>query len=113
MATTQEAYLVTRTLKVEEMVCVECEEIIAEALTMLSGVTAVDSNWEKGQVTASYDLHKTHIQELEKLLSDIGYPPSKGFLARKMRDWIHYTEKNEVDNLKHVGHCCSKPPAGA
>ncbi|MBF0384137.1 MAG: cation transporter [Magnetococcales bacterium] len=106
-------HLVTRILKVSEMVCVECEKIIGEALTMLDGVSKVSSNWKKGLVMASYDLQKTRIQEVEKLLSDIGYPPSNGFIARKKLDWLHFIEKNEVDNLKHVGHCCSKPPVGA
>ena len=113
MITTHQPHPVTHRLKVEEMVCVECEEIIADGLTALNGVINVDSEWRKGAVIVTYDLHNTRIQDVEKLLSDIGYPPDRGFLSRKKRDWIHFTEKNEVDNLKHVGHCCSKPPVGA
>ncbi len=107
------AHPVTHSLKVMEMVCPDCEGIIADGLTALEGTSKVESNWRKGVVTITYDLHKTRIQDVEKLLSDIGYPPDTGFLSRKKRDWIHFTEQNEVDNLKHVGHCCSKPPVGA
>ena len=109
---THEHHPVSHSLKVEEMVCPECEEIIADALSELQGVGKVDSEWKKGEVTVTYDLHKTRIQDVEKLLSDIGYPPASGFFARKKRDWVHFTEKNEVDNLKHQAHCCSKPPSG-
>lgn len=95
------------------MVCPECERIIDEAMTMLSGVQNVTSNWEKNTVVAIYDLNLTRFHELTELLADIGYAPDNGFFQRTKRDWIHFTEKNEVDNMKHVGHCCSKPPVGA
>lgn len=113
MTTSDQTHNVTRTLQVEEMVCVECDEIITEALSMLGGVVKVESKWQKGLVTITYDLQKTRIQEVERLLTEIGYPPQNGYFARKKRDWIHFTEKNELDNLKHVGHCCSKPPVGS
>jgi copper chaperone CopZ len=113
MTTTHEPHLVWRKLNIQEMVCVECEEIIADALSMLDGVSRVTSNWKKGLVTVEYDLHKTKIKEVEKLLSDIGYPLANGFFANRKRDWVHFTEENEINNLKHTGHCCSKPPVGA
>ncbi|OSM04133.1 hypothetical protein MAIT1_03593 [Magnetofaba australis IT-1] len=95
------------------MVCPECENIIAEGLSALDGVSTVKAQWEKGLVEISYDLNQTRFEEVEALLSEIGYPPDDGFIARKKRDWTRFTEQNEVDNLKHVGHCCSKPPVGA
>ena len=109
---TPTSHPVTRTLKVTEMVCVECEKIIAEALPALGGVSHVQSDWQSGEVTVTYDLYRLRIQEVEKLLSEIGYPPDAVFFQRKKRDWLHFTEKNEYDSLKHVGHCCSKPPVG-
>jgi copper chaperone CopZ len=112
MATQKEMHLVTRTVKIENIVSIDCEDIIADALTILEGVTNVAVNRAKGNVTVTYDLQKTQIQEVEKLLIEISYPASMDFLARKTREWLHYTEKNELDNLKHVGHCCSKPPKG-
>ncbi len=113
MTTTHDTHPVTRTLKVTEMVCPECNAIIADALKALDGVQAVNPDWRKNVVAVTYDLHKVRVQEVEKLLAEIGYPPDPDFLHRKKRDWLHFTEQNEADNLKHVGHCCSKPPVGA
>jgi copper chaperone CopZ len=113
MITTYKPYYVSRKLKVDEMVCIECEKIISDALSMLDGVKSVDSKWKNGLVIVVYDLHKANIQDVEKLLSDIGYQPDNNLLSRINRDWIRFIEKSERDNLTHVGHCCSKPPIGA
>ena len=113
MAKTHEPHPVTRTLKVTEMVCRECGEIITDAILAMTGIQDVQPDWRKNKVTLTYDLRTVRIQEVEKLLTEIGYPPDPGFFHRKKRDWIHFTEKNEVDNLRHVAHCCSKPPVGA
>jgi copper chaperone CopZ len=108
---THNSHQVTRTLKVTEMVCTECDNIIAEALSALNGVTHVQSDWRNNTVTVTYDLFRVKVQDVEKMFYEIGYPPDSGFFQRKKRDWLHFTEKNELDNLKYVGHCCSKPPA--
>jgi copper chaperone CopZ len=113
MASTHDPYTVSRNLWVAEMLSSECEKNISEALGTLDGVSKVVANWQKGLITVCYDLHKTHIQDVEKLLSDIGYPLADGFWAGKKRAWVYYKEKNEINNLKHIGHCCSKPPTGA
>ena len=42
----QTPHLVTHSIKVTEMVCPECERIIAEALTVLDGVVNVTSNYK-------------------------------------------------------------------
>ncbi|MBF0381674.1 MAG: heavy-metal-associated domain-containing protein [Magnetococcales bacterium] len=108
----QKTYPVTRNLKVTEMVCDECSNIIAEALQALGGVSHVQSDWQHNKVTVTYNLYQVKIQEVEKLLLEIGYPPAEGFLQKTKREWLHFREKNEMDSLKHVGHCCSKPPVG-
>ncbi len=113
MAVTDETHPVTRTLKVMEMVCPECSEIIGDGLSGLPGVQRVDSDWRRNKVTVTYDLYRVRAHEVEKLLADIGFPPHSSFPHRWMRDWIHFTEQNEVDNLQHVAHCCSRPPVGA
>ncbi|MBF0590079.1 MAG: heavy-metal-associated domain-containing protein [Magnetococcales bacterium] len=113
MTTDHQPHPVTHTLKVMEMVCPECDEIIEDAVSILDGVSEVNGDWRNNSVTVTYDLQQVRIQEVEKLLTEIGYPLDGGFLQRKKRDWIHFTEQNEIDNLNHVAHCCSKPPAGA
>mgnify|MGYP000642564571 CR=1 FL=1 len=113
MATTNDTHPVTRTLKVTEMVCPECDAIVADGLSALDGVQKVEADWKKNSVTVTYDLLKVRAQAVEKLLAEIGYPPDPGCFRRKKRSLLHFTGQNEADNLKHGGHCCSKPPVGA
>ncbi len=113
MTTTHKAHPVTRTLKTTGMACDGCEEIITEGLEALTGTGSVTADWRKNRVTVTYDLTRVRFQEVEKLLADIGYPPDDGFIQRKKRQWLHFTEQNQVDHLKHVPHCCSKPPVRA
>ena len=108
-----ETHTVTHTIKVTEMVCPECETIINVALSALPGVQKITSNWQKNTVTVTYDLTQVQFQDVEELLRDIGYGPNNGFIHRSKRNWIRFTEQNAVDNLHHVGHCCSKPPVNA
>ncbi|MEG3637633.1 heavy-metal-associated domain-containing protein [Magnetococcus sp. PR-3] len=113
MSTAHKTHPVTRRIRVFDMVCPECEKIIAEGLLVLDGVIEVESDWDKGEVCVTYDLFQVHVQDIEKLLIEIGYPLQDTFWAQTKQAWIHYTEKNEIDNLHHKAHCCSKPPAGA
>ncbi len=113
MATMHETHFVTRTLKVTGMVCSGCAGIITDAVAGLDGIREVKPDWKRNSVTVTYDLYRVRAQEVEKILAEIGYPPDPGLFHRTKRDWLHFTEQNEVDNLKHVAHCCSKPPAGA
>lgn len=112
MTTIPEPHLVTRSLKVTEMVCPKCDEIIVDALSGLGGMRQVQPEWRKNRVTVTYDLRRVRIQEVEIVLEEIGYRPDPQFFHRAKRDWTHFTEKNERDNLKHIAPCCSKPPVG-
>ncbi len=104
---------VTRTLQVSGMVCPECEKILADALPLQGGVESVQADWRKGTVTVRYDLHRCRLQDLEQVLTEVGYPLDKGFLARQKRHWMRFKEQNEVDHMNLKPHCCSKPPPGA
>ena len=113
MAATHDPHPVTRTLTVSGMVCEGCARIVVEGVEGLTGAGSVAADWRRNRVTVTYDLKRVRIQEVEKLLADIGYPPAQGFFQRQRRRLLHFAEQNERDNLKHVGHCCSKPPPGA
>ena len=103
---------VIRIVRVTQMVCPECSSIIYDGLIGLPGVQKVVSDWHRNKVTVTYNLHKVRALDVEKLLDDIGYPPHPGFLYRFKREWIHFIEQNQFDNLKHLEHCCNRPPAG-
>ncbi|MBF0191981.1 MAG: heavy-metal-associated domain-containing protein [Magnetococcales bacterium] len=105
-----EPWNVTHDLKVAGMVCAECAEIIAEGLGALNGVLKVVTHWHRNTVTVTYDLQRVRIHALEKLLTEIGFPPDPGFIQRKKRDWIRFVDQNTLDAMKHRGACCNRPP---
>lgn len=107
MATTCE---VTHRLRLRQMVCTECAEIITEGLTALNGVILVNADWRTSSVTIRYDLHRVRLEMLEKLLTEIGFPPDPGRLHRWQRTWIRFRDQNTLDHHKHQGVCCSRPP---
>lgn len=110
MAIARKSLDVTHHLKVTRMVCLECEEIIVEGLAALDGVISVVANWQKNIVRVTYDIHKVQMGSVEKLLTEIGFPPDLGFFQRKKRDWMRFTDQNRMDSLNHQGACCSKAP---
>ncbi|MBF0341958.1 MAG: heavy-metal-associated domain-containing protein [Magnetococcales bacterium] len=101
---------VTHNLQLSGMVCAECAEIIAEGLAGLDGVGRVTTDWIRSRVTVTYDPRRVRIDALEKLLTEIGFPPAPGFFQRRKRDWIRFVDQNTVDGFAHRGACCNRPP---
>lgn len=105
-----EPYAVTHELKIAGMVCAECAEIIADGLIALQGVLKVTTNWHRSRITVTYDLNRVVLNDLEKILTEIGFPPDPGFFQTKKRTWIRFVDQNTRDALKHRGVCCNRPP---
>ncbi len=105
-----DAYRVTHQFKLTQTVCLECEEIIQDGLLAIDGVVCVNVDWHAGLLTVTYDIHKVRMDALEIILTEIGFPPDRGFFQRQKRAWMRYTDQNLFDSLKHQAACCSKPP---
>ncbi|MEO5347230.1 MAG: heavy-metal-associated domain-containing protein [Magnetococcus sp. YQC-9] len=101
---------VTHTLRISGMVCAACAEIITEGLTALDGVRIVRAYWQRSRVTITYDLLRVRLEALEKLLTEIGFPPDPGLIQRLRRDWWRFADQNTLDHCKHRGACCSRSP---
>lgn len=101
---------VTHALKIAGMVCAACAEIITEGLTALQGVRRVDADWRRSRVSVTYDLTQVRLEALEKLLTEIGFPPDPGLPHRLRRDWWRFADQNTLDHCTHRSACCSKPP---
>lgn len=109
MEQTYEPHLVTRSLKVTEMICPECDDIIMDALSVLDGVENVSTDWRLNSVTLTYDLHRIHLEEVESVLTEIGFPPDPHFFERHKREWFHFTEQNERENLEAIPRDLTQP----
>ena len=64
--------------KVDGMICPQCEDEIAQALIHMRGILDADASYRKSEVTVEHDPDIIGAEEIEKKLSDIGYPVGKG-----------------------------------
>ena len=64
--------------KVDGMICPQCEDEIAQALIHMRGVLTADASYRKSEVTAEYAADIISAEDIEKKLSDIGYPVGGG-----------------------------------
>lgn len=60
-------------LKVEDMVCVNCENLIEEVLLEKDGVIKVEASYSKGTVKIDYNEDKISINDLVKIINEEGY----------------------------------------
>lgn len=58
---------------IEGMTCTGCEVHIESEVNKLSGILAVDANYETANTIVKFDESKVKIEEIEKAISDTGY----------------------------------------
>lgn len=64
--------------KVDGMICPQCEDEIAARLIHTRGVLSCEASYRKSEVRAEFDPDIISAPEIEKSLSDIGYPVGEG-----------------------------------
>lgn len=55
------------------MRCGSCVKKVKENLSFAKGVKALDVSLEKQQITVTYDAAKTSVEELAKIVNELGY----------------------------------------
>ena len=65
---------------------------------------------EPGRLKVVFNLMTIRAEEIESLVKESGILLSERFFDRFRRDWRHYLEKNEYDNIIIEPHSCCKPP---
>lgn len=100
----------TRSIKVSNLSNDGASDHLSQYLAQVPGIQNATANPGKGTVVVTYDLMETGLPEIEGALSNAGFPPADGLVSKMVRGWQRYTEENERAHIKHVPHCCSKPP---
>ncbi len=90
------------------------EEIIKKrtidaALSEVNGIKAVKAD-KSGRVYVEYNLRRINLEAIEKIISDLNYEITNGFVNRVKRGWIHFIEQNERDNLSTPFYACCVDP---
>lgn len=98
-----------RTIHVSGMTCEGCERTIDNALSEIDGIKAVKAD-KTGRVYVEYNLRRINLEAIERVIADLNYEITKGFFNRLKREWIHFIEQNERDNLSTVSYSCCVDP---
>ena len=67
--------MITRTFKVNEIHCANCENTIRTALSRLPGVAVVVPSAERNDVKVSFDDTKVAEEQLRAALGEAGFEP--------------------------------------
>lgn len=89
-----------RKLRIEGMVCLECEQKIKETLQKLDGVRSVDADYKRGEIRVEYDILKTSLKEIESKIEGLGYNLPSGFFSKMKRGFIHYADETTRENYQ-------------
>jgi len=85
------------------------EACLEGAIEQLLGVQHV--HIQKRRVSIDYNLLEVRAEQIENVLSGLGLKLADSWLERLKRNWLHYTENNELDHLASSGTpCCNRPP---
>ncbi|MEI6512259.1 MAG: heavy-metal-associated domain-containing protein [bacterium] len=68
--------MITVTLTIPEISCDACANSIQRVLAKTGGVSEVDVNVNKKQVTLDYDESETNEQVIRDILTEAGFPPA-------------------------------------
>ena len=99
-----------RVLKFSDQIDFNHAEHFIDVLANQSGVTTVEYDAERGKLKFAYDLENTCLQKIEEVLVNDGFHFKKNILAKLKRNWLHYTEENELGNYQAPElPCCSHP----
>lgn len=65
--------MTTETIKVEGMMCGNCQMHVTKAVSGVDGVSKVDVDLKDGQVTVDYDEGKTNTDAIKAAVVEAGY----------------------------------------
>jgi len=65
--------VITTTLYIENMTCVNCENTIEHALVGIVGIESVKASYSSGTVTITYDLNEIVLEKIEKIIEEHDY----------------------------------------
>lgn len=65
--------MIIETLNVKGMHCKSCVMLVEEAVSEIKGIKKVEADYNKDQVTISYDGSNTTLESVKKAIKEEGY----------------------------------------
>ncbi len=94
----------TNVIKVMNMSLPDKSREVEKKLGDMLGIDLVKANDRQGKVRISYNLKFISYSHIEKKLSEMGFPPTRGLLGNLKRGFINFTEKNEIQGRQPQAH---------
>ena len=99
-----------RTLDLEGNLDTKQANAFMNELLDKDGVIDASLDTAQQKLKFTYDLEKINLKMIEQTLGHQGYTLSSSLLSRLKRNWLHYTEENELENYNAPAQpCCSHP----
>jgi len=77
--------VVTTTLYIDNMTCVNCENTIERALSSKVGVESVKASYSSGTVTVTYNPDEIQLEEIQKLIEEHDYHAQRRKISKSDR----------------------------
>jgi copper chaperone CopZ len=104
------AFVEDRTVSVPGIHCERCDKVIHECLDDMAGLVEIEVNKDKKSVRFVYDSAQVGFDDIEKALSDGGYPVSDSRWTRFKVARYRFMDENARNNAQTTGgNCCSHP----
>ena len=99
-----------RTLNLQGKFDTKQTDAFVSELLDKDGVIDASLDTAQQKLDFTYDLEKINLKTIEHALAHQGYNLSSSLLSRLKRNWLHYTEENELENYNAPAQpCCSHP----
>ncbi len=96
--------MLTATLYINNMTCVNCENTIEHALTGIAGIQSVKASYSLGTVTVTYDSNKIELDKIEKIIEEHDYQVQRQKDAQSEKNAERKaTKAEELSNLVGIG----------
>ena len=90
------ASIVKKTLLIDEMTCVACENKIEKKLKALDGITKVSASYSSGTANIEYDKEKISLNKISDVITKLGYGVKGSLVSAKKSQ----TNSSSLSNTK-------------
>ena len=87
------AHMKRHSIKVQGMVCEECEQRISKTLSTIEGVKVICADSEKGVLKVEYEPERCSFEQIKDAIKNVGYTIDENAFDRIKSKIINFSEK--------------------
>lgn len=94
---------ITQIIYIEDMSCVNCENVIEQGLSNEEGIIKVKASYSEGNVTVTYDSSILSLNQIEQLIENLHYHVKKYYVTKEKSPVTEEKEPNKPDYSNIIG----------